>query len=43
MEALRSLILVDLDWAVIGKGFAVTAAFVIAMVAINVRTMSTYD
>jgi ABC-2 type transport system permease protein len=43
MEALRSLILVDLDWAVIGKGFAVAAVFVVAMVAINVRTMSTYD
>jgi ABC-2 type transport system permease protein len=43
MEALRSLILVDLDWAVIGKGFAVTAVFVLSMVAINVRTMATYD
>ena len=43
MEALRSLILVDLDWAVIGKGFAVTAVFVLSMVAINVRTMAKYD
>ena len=43
MEALRSLILVELDWAVIAKGFAVTAVFVVAMVAINVRTMKRYD
>jgi len=43
MEALRSLILVDLDWAVIGKGFAVTAIFVVVMTAINVRTMAKYD
>ncbi len=43
MEALRSLILVDLDWAVIGKGFAVMTVFVLAMVAINMRTMAKYD
>lgn len=43
MEALRSLILVDLDWVVIGKGFAVAAVFVVLMVALNVRTMSRYD
>lgn len=43
MEALRSLILVDLDWPVIGVGFAVTALFVLGMLALNVRTMSKYD
>lgn len=43
MEALRSLILVQLDWVVIGKGFAVMAVFVLAMVALNVRTMTKYD
>jgi ABC-2 type transport system permease protein len=43
MEALRSLILVELDWVVIGKGFAVTAVFVVGMVVLNVRTMAKYD
>ena len=43
MEAMRSLILVDLDWAVIGKGFAVVAVFVAGMIYINVRTMANYD
>ncbi len=43
MEALRSLILVDLDWAVIGKGFAVVAGFVLITVFVNIRTMATYD
>jgi ABC-2 type transport system permease protein len=43
MEAMRSLILVDLDWAVIGRGFLVAGAFVALMVFINVRTMAHYD
>jgi len=43
MEALRSLILVDLDWAVIGKGFAVVAGFVVITVYANIRTMAKYD
>ena len=43
MEALRSLILVDLDWGVIGRGFLVTGAFVALTVFINVRTMAKYD
>jgi ABC-2 type transport system permease protein len=43
MEALRSLILVDLDWRVIGIGFVVTAGFVALTLLINVRTMATYD
>lgn len=43
MEAMRSLILVEFDWAAIGKGFAVVAVFVVATVALNVRTMAQYD
>jgi ABC-2 type transport system permease protein len=43
MEAMRSLILVGFDWAVIGKGFLVAGVFVAAMVALNVRIMATYD
>ncbi len=43
MEAMRSLILVDLDWAVIGKGFLVAGGFVAAMLAINVTVMRNYD
>ena len=43
MEAMRSLILEDFDWAVIGKGFLVAGVFVLAMTALNVRTMRTYD
>ncbi len=43
MEAMRSLILVDLDWAVISKGFAVVVVFVVGMIYINVRTMANYD
>jgi ABC-2 type transport system permease protein len=43
MEAMRSLILVGFDWAVIGKGFLVAGVFVVAMVSLNVRTVSSYD
>jgi len=43
MEAMRSVILVDLDWVVIGKGFLVVGVFVAAMLAINVRVMRSYD
>ena len=43
MEAIRSLILVSFDWAVIGKGLLVVAVFVLATLALNVRTMSRYD
>ncbi|MCZ3387675.1 MAG: ABC transporter permease [Actinomycetia bacterium] len=43
MEALRSLILVDLDWVVIGKGFAVVAGFVLITVFVNIKTMAKYD
>ncbi len=43
MEAMRSLILVEFDWFVIGKGFLVVGAFVAVMVSINVRVMRSYD
>ena len=43
MEAMRSLILVGFDWVVIGKGFLVAGVFVLAMTALNVRTMRRYD
>ena len=43
MEALRSLILEDFDWAAIGAGFAVVALAGLAMVALNVRTIRSYD
>ncbi len=43
MEAMRSLILVDLDWAVIGKGFLVDGGLRGAELWINIRTMAKYD
>jgi ABC-2 type transport system permease protein len=43
MEAMRSLILVDLDWAVIAKGFAVVIVFMVAIISVNIRTMAKYD
>jgi ABC-2 type transport system permease protein len=43
MEALRSLVLVDLDWTDIGQGFAVVAVLGVLMLALNVRTINTYD
>ena len=43
MEAMRSLILEDFNWTVIGRGFLVVAVFVALMLAINVRTMRRYD
>ncbi len=43
MEALRSLILDDLAWAKIDRGFAVVAVFGLVMVALNVRTIRAYD
>jgi len=43
MEALRSLILVDLDWGAIGRGFGVVALAGAVMVALNVRTIRRYD
>lgn len=43
MEALRSLILEDLEWGAIGRGFAVVALLGAAMVALNIRTIRRYD
>src|SRR6202008_1068169 len=43
MEALRSLILDDLDWAHIWPGFAVVAVVGAIMLAANVRLINHYD
>jgi ABC-2 type transport system permease protein len=43
MEALRSLILDDLDWGTILPGFGVVAALGVVMLVLNVRTISNYD
>lgn len=43
MESMRSLILVDLDWATIWPGFAVAVVFATGMVLLNVRTMARFD
>jgi ABC-2 type transport system permease protein len=43
MEALRSLILQDLDWAHIWPGFAVVAALGVVMLHLNVTTMARFD
>jgi ABC-2 type transport system permease protein len=43
MEAMRSLILTDLDWAAIAAGAAVSVLFAVGMVLLNVRTMSRFD
>jgi ABC-2 type transport system permease protein len=43
MEALRSLILDDLDWGEILPGFGVVLALGIVMLALNVRMIQRYD
>lgn len=43
MEALRSLILTDLDWGKILPGFAVIAVFGAIMLLLNIRMIKTYD
>src|SRR5215203_5497550 len=43
MEALRSLVLVDLDWADIAQGFGVIAVLGVLMLTLNVRVINTYD
>jgi ABC-2 type transport system permease protein len=43
MEALRSLILEDLNWAKIWPGFLVVAVTGAIMLALNVRTIKNYD
>jgi ABC-2 type transport system permease protein len=43
MEALRSLILVDLAWEDILPGFAVVAVLGVVMLVLNVRMIERYD
>jgi len=43
MEGLRSLILEDLHWATIAKGFAVVAVAGVLMVALSIRSIRSYD
>jgi ABC-2 type transport system permease protein len=43
MEALRSLILEDLEWHSIARGFAVVAVCGVVMVLLNVRVIRNYD
>ncbi|MBI5104937.1 MAG: ABC transporter permease [Solirubrobacterales bacterium] len=43
MEALRSLILEDLEWGTIAPGFAVVLALGAVMLALNVRVIQRYD
>jgi ABC-2 type transport system permease protein len=43
MEALRSLILEDFAWAPITRGFAVVVVLAVAMLALNLRLIRTYD
>ena len=43
MEGLRSLILEDLNWAVIARGFAVVAILGAVMVTLSVRLIRNYD
>ena len=43
MESLRSLILEDLACSAVAPGFAVAAALLAVVVALNVRVIRTYD
>src|SRR5918994_467316 len=43
MEALRSLVLEDLDWGTILPGFAVVAVVGVIVIALNVRVINSYD
>ncbi len=43
MEALRSLILTDLDWGTVLPGFAVVGALGVVMLLLNIRMIKTYD
>jgi ABC-2 type transport system permease protein len=43
MEALRSLVLFDLDWGDVLPGFGVVAVLGVVMVALNVRLINRYD
>ena len=43
MEALRSLILTDLDWEKILPGFGVVLGLGVVMLVLNVRMIESYD
>ena len=43
MEAMRSLVLQDLAWGPISRGFAVVVVLGAVMYVLNVRTIKTYD
>lgn len=43
LQALRSLVLVDLDWTDIGQGFVGGGDLGALMLALNVRTINRYD
>jgi ABC-2 type transport system permease protein len=43
VEAMRSLVLHDLDWPVIGRGFGVVAASGAVMILLSVRSIRRYD
>jgi hypothetical protein len=43
MEALRSLVLFELEWGAIGRGFAVVAAAGALVVVLSVRSIHRYD
>jgi hypothetical protein len=43
VEALRSLVLFDLNWQVIGRGSAVVAASGAVMILLSVRSIRRYD
>ena len=43
MEAMRSLILVDLHWETIGLGFLVVGVSAAIMLAVSVRVVRNYD
>jgi ABC-2 type transport system permease protein len=43
MEAMRSLILVDLDWTAILRGFGVVAVLGALMIVLSVRVINNYD
>jgi ABC-2 type transport system permease protein len=43
MEAMRTLVLQDLEWSVIGRGFLVVAGASTLMVLLSVRSIHRYD
>jgi ABC-2 type transport system permease protein len=43
MEAARSLILDDIDWATVGKSYLVVGCAMALMLFLSVRTIKNYD